>query len=63
MSNYRKLQTAKHCLTLISAGVNITKIKVSEVASEVGAPANNWTAKNLLKWVDEKMFLMSLKPN
>lgn len=56
----RKLRIAEHALNLMVAGVKVTKIKVGQIAEEVGAPTKRMNAKALLNWVSDKIMILSL---
>lgn len=61
MSEIQKLQVAKHALNLMVAGVNVSKMKVGQIAEQVGAPTKNMNGKALLKWVSEKLIVVTAK--
>lgn len=61
MSDIQKLQVAKHALNLMIAGVNVSRMKVGQIAKEVGAPTNRMNAKALLGWVSDKLMVVSVK--
>ncbi len=58
-NEFENLFKAKCSLTIMACGMKLKGVKVQDIAEKVKAPKGNWRSKSLMRWVEEKMFLMS----
>lgn len=58
-NEFESLCVARCSLAIMASGMKLSGVKVKDIASSVKAPKGKWRSKSLMKWIDEKMFLMS----
>ena len=54
-----KLTAARCTLAIMASGMKIKGVRVRDVAQEIGAPRMSWKARGLIKWVDEKIDIVT----
>ncbi len=57
--NIGKLTAARCTLVMMASGMKVTGIRVKDVAEAVGAPKTRWNTVSLMRWVEEKILLVS----
>lgn len=58
-SEFEILCEARCSLEILASGMRLSRTRVSDIASKIKAPKGRWRSKSLMKWIDEKMFLMN----
>lgn len=59
-TEFENLFIAKCSLTILASGMRLKGIKVKDIASTIKAPKGRWRSKSLIKWIEEKMLVMSV---
>lgn len=58
ISEFETLCLAKCSLAIMASGMKLSGTRVKDIAERVKAPKGRWRSKSLMKWIDEKMFLI-----